>query len=55
MRSLYGVRNTLPALVIWDENYYGLKTAADIEKIIPQLKRLRTLHNKAKAADATNN
>lgn len=47
MRSLYGVRNTLPALVIWDENYYGFKNAADIEKIIPQLKRLRAQHDRA--------
>lgn len=46
MRSLYGVRNTLPALVIWDENYYGFKSPEDIEKIIPQLKKLRALHNK---------
>jgi hypothetical protein len=45
MRSLYGVRNTLPALVIWGENYYGFKSSADIEKIIPQLKKLRALHD----------
>lgn len=45
MRSLYGVRNTLPALVIWDENYYGFKDALAIEKIIPQLKKLRALHD----------
>lgn len=50
MRSLYGVRNTLPALVIWDENYYGFKSPEDIEKIIPQLKRLRAQHDKAEAA-----
>lgn len=49
MRSLYGVRNTLPALVIWDENYYGFKNATDIEKIIPQLKRLRAQHDRAEA------
>lgn len=52
MRSLYGVRNTLPALVIWDENYYGFKSATDIEKIIPQLKRLRAQHDRAEAVKA---
>lgn len=50
MRSLYGVRNTLPALVIWDENYYGFKSPEDIGKIIPQLKKLRAQHDKAAAA-----
>ena len=55
MRSLYGVRNKIPALVIWDENYYGFKTASDIEKIIPQLKKLRALHTEAKMVDATSN
>jgi hypothetical protein len=53
MRSLYGVRNTLPALIIWDENYYGFKSPADIEKIIPQLKKLRALHNKATTTTTT--
>lgn len=58
LRSIQGVRNKLPALVIWDENYYGFKTAEDIEKIIPQLKRLRAEHKKAeakKAATSSNN
>lgn len=41
MKSIYGVRNTLPALNIWEENYYGFKSPEDIEIIIPQLKRLR--------------
>ena len=50
MRSLYGVRNTLPALVIWGENYYGFKSPADIEKVIPQLKRLRALHEATSTA-----
>lgn len=56
MKSLYGVRNTLPALNIWEENYYGLKSAEDIEKIIPQLKRLAAAHAKsAQNATSTNN
>lgn len=49
MKSLYGVRNTLPALTIWEENYYGFKSSEDIEKIIPQLKKYRTAHEKAAA------
>ncbi|MBI5798465.1 MAG: hypothetical protein HZB10_00860 [Candidatus Yonathbacteria bacterium] len=49
MKSIYGVRNTLPALNIWEENYYGFKSAEDIEKIIPQLKKLRTEREKAEA------
>lgn len=55
MKSIYGVRNTLPALTIWDENYYGFKSADDIEKIIPQLKRLRAAHEKESAATSTHN
>ncbi len=50
MKSIYGVRNTLPALNIWEENYYGFKSAEDIEKIIPQLKKLRAAREKAEAA-----
>lgn len=53
MKSLYGVRNTLPALNIWEENYYGFKSADDIEKIIPQLKRLRAEREKAQSATST--
>jgi len=56
MKSLYSVRSTLPALNIWEENYYGFKDATDIEKIIPQLKKLRAAQEKAatlKAATST--
>lgn len=53
MKSIYGVRDTLPALNIWDENYYGFKSAEDIEKIIPQLKRIRAAQEKAKTATST--
>ncbi len=47
LRSIYGVKNTLPALVISDENYYGFKSPEDIEKIIPKLKKLREAREKA--------
>lgn len=53
MKSIQGVKNKLPALVIWDENYYAFKTAEDIEKIIPQLKRLRVAHEKVQTATST--
>lgn len=46
MKSIYGVKVPLPALIISDEPYYGLKNAEDIEKIIPQLKKLREAHEK---------
>ena len=49
MRSIQGVKNKLPALVIWGEPYYGFKSSEDIEKIIPQLKRIRTAREKAEA------
>lgn len=53
MKSIQGVRNTLPALIIWDENYYGFKSTEDIEKIIPQLKKLRASREKAETATST--
>lgn len=53
MKSIQGVRNTLPALVIWEENYYGFKSTEDIEKIIPQLKKLRATREKAVTATST--
>jgi len=53
MKSIQGVRNALPALVIWDENYYGFKTPEDVEKIIPQLKRLRAARLRAENATST--
>lgn len=53
MKSIQGVRNTLPALVIWDEPYYGFKSSADIEKIIPQLKKIRAEREKAASASTT--
>ncbi len=50
MISLSGVKNTLPALTILEENYYGFKSSEDIEKIIPQLKKLRDAREKAEEA-----
>lgn len=50
MKSIQGVKNKLPAIVIWGEPYYGFKSSEDIEKIIPQLKRIRATREKAEAA-----
>ena len=52
MKSIHGVRNTLPALVISDEPYYGFKSPEDIEKIIPELKKFREAREKAAAEAA---
>lgn len=54
MESIYGVRNTLPALNIWGENYYGLKTPDDIAKIIPQLKKFQAQHDNTAATSTKN-
>lgn len=50
LRSIYDVKNTLPSLIILDENYYGYKDANDIEKIVPALKKLREAREKAEEA-----
>lgn len=54
MKSIYDIQNTLPALVIDDEPYYGFKSPEDMEKILPQLKKLRlTKENEASKKSAT--
>lgn len=53
MKSIQGVKNSLPALVIWDEPYYGFKNSEDIELIIPQLKKFREAHKKVETATST--
>ena len=53
MKSIYGVKETLPALIIHDEAYYGFKDEAAIEKIIPQLKKLREEQERKKRQEAT--
>lgn len=46
MKSIYNIENSMPALVINEEAYYGFKDIADIEELIPQLKKLRETHAK---------
>ena len=53
MKSIYNIENTMPALVINEEAHYGFKDIADIEKLIPQLKKLRETHAKEAAKSAT--
>ncbi|MBI3634222.1 MAG: hypothetical protein HY228_01225 [Candidatus Yonathbacteria bacterium] len=53
MKSIYLIKNTLPALVISDESYYGFKDPEEIEKIIPQLKKIRQAREKATTATST--
>ncbi len=51
MKSIYSVKNTLPALIIGEDTHYGFKSTEDIEKIIPQLKKLRDAREKAAQAE----
>lgn len=56
MKSIYGIKNTLPALIIAEEPYYGFNDMEDIEKLIPDLKKLRIEQEKKalqKAATST--
>jgi hypothetical protein len=46
--SINKVKNELPALVIKDQVYYGFQSIEDIEKAVPELKKM-----KAKSASAT--
>lgn len=40
MKSIYRVKNTLPALIISENPYYGFQGIDEIEKLIPELKKL---------------
>lgn len=53
MKSIYQIKNTLPALVISDESYYGFKTPEEIERIIPKLKKIRQAREKGTTATST--
>ena len=54
MKSIYMIKDTLPALVISDQLYYGFKPPEEIEKIIPQLKKIKADREKNKTAPSTN-
>ncbi|MEK7538892.1 MAG: hypothetical protein AAB552_03565 [Patescibacteria group bacterium] len=46
MKSIYGVKNTLPALIISEDPHYGFQRVEDMERLIPELQRLRAQHEK---------
>lgn len=46
--SINKVKNELPAIVIKDKVYYGFQSVEDIEKVVPELKKM-----KAKTATST--
>lgn len=48
--SINKVKNELPALVIKDKVYYGFQSIEDIEKAVPELKKLK---NQSKTATST--
>lgn len=54
IKSLYSIKNTLPALIISDELHYGFQSTDDLEKLIPELKKLRAeREKKAQSVNAT--
>lgn len=46
LHSIYKLNNNLPALIIKNKAVYGLKTREDIEKLIPELKRIAAARKK---------
>lgn len=53
LRSFFKVKNALPAMVIGDNAYYGFKSREDIEKLIPELVKLKAEHERAHMATST--
>ncbi len=53
MENIYNVKNTLPALIINGDPYYGLKTVDDLLNNVPALRKLATDAAKAAAASST--
>lgn len=47
LQSFFKVKDALPAMVIGDNTYYGFKSREDIEKLIPELAKLKAEHAKA--------
>ncbi|KND48192.1 MAG: hypothetical protein AB201_01180 [Parcubacteria bacterium C7867-006] len=40
--SINKIKSELPALIIKDNVYYGFKSVEDIEKVVPELKKMKT-------------
>ena len=43
--SVNKVKNELPAIIIKDQTYYGFKSVEDIEKIVPELAKIKATVN----------
>lgn len=53
MVSIFKIKNELPALVINEKVHYNIASLEDIEKIIPEIKKLKAEQEKAAAATTT--
>lgn len=53
LKSIYHLDNALPALVINRKPYYGFKTQAEIENLIPDIDKLATTTKKTLNTDET--
>ncbi len=52
MVSIYGIKNTLPAVIVNDEIHYGFQSIDDMEILVPELKTLKALHEKEAASSS---
>lgn len=53
LRTFFDIKDTLPAMIIKDETYYGFQGKDDIEKLIPELTKIRADREKAEQKTAT--
>lgn len=53
IETMYGMKNTMPALIINDKVYYGFQSEDDLLKIIPALAKLKILPDKATSTATT--
>lgn len=51
--NIYNVKDTLPALIINGDPYYGFRSLDDLEANVPALARLKAAQLKAEAASST--
>jgi hypothetical protein len=52
--SIYKVKNSLPAIIIKDQTYYGFQSVEDIEKAVPELQALKNASTTPSSATTTN-
>ena len=53
LQAIYRVRDTLPAMIINSEPYYGFKTLDFLEESVPALRLLKLKSDRARAATST--